>query len=275
MSLRVFVQVWCEIDPTLNVRVDRQTSLPLVDPGDQLQRVSPLGRAGVAAALSLADASVTAFALGTGHTEALRYALAAGAAGAVELQVTGDNPDAISIAALAAWLQQQQADLVIADRLAGLVAARLGWAHLAGLDDLRVEQGMLRSLRFLGRGDREVVTAKLPACVRWQSESLNVPYLARARLQTVTARQIEQQILPGPEGTRVETGPWQAARPRTRMGKAPVAAASASGRLEALMGKVAPAAVTKRAEKSAATPEQLAEEFVRYLRHHNLLPGAG
>jgi hypothetical protein len=60
-----------------------------------------------------------------------------------------------------------------------------------------------------------------------------------------------------------------------RLGKTTAPAAkSASDRLQALLGlgKSSPAPATKREEKAAATPEQMAEEFVRYLIHHNLLP---
>src|SRR5439155_23139279 len=105
MSLRVLVQVWCEIDPTLNVRIDRQSGQPLTDPGDRLWRVSPLGRAGVAAAMQLGGAAVSAFALGSGHTEALRHALAAGAADAVELVADGADRAALSVPELTEWLR--------------------------------------------------------------------------------------------------------------------------------------------------------------------------
>ncbi|MCI0456728.1 MAG: hypothetical protein L0Z62_07095 [Gemmataceae bacterium] len=274
MSLRILVQVWCEIDPTLNVRLDRQTGQPLVDLGDRLWRVSPLGRAGVAAAVPLGAATVTAFALGSGHTEALRHALAAGATDAVELLAEGADNAAISVAMLAEWLRQQHADLVLADRLAGLVAARLSWAHLAGLDDLRVQDGVLRAVRYLGRGDREVVTGRLPAAVRLRHESLRVPYVSQSRLRAAAGRTIQQQLLPGQEPSSIQPGPLQMARARTRLGQAPVAAStSASGRLQALMGggKI-PAVAAPREDRSPATPDRLAEEFVRYLLHHDLLP---
>jgi electron transfer flavoprotein alpha/beta subunit len=276
MSFRILVQVWCEIDPTLNVRLDRQTGQPLVDPGDRLWRVSPLGRAAVAAAVPLGAATVTAFALGSGHTEALRHALVAGATDAVELSAEGADDAALSVAVLAEWLRQQHADLVIADRLAGLVAARLSWAHLAGLAELRVHEGVLRAVRFLGRGDREVVTARLPAAVRLRGESLRVPYVSQSRLRAAAERRIQQQRLPGPELSSSPPGPLQMARARTRLGQASVAApTSASGRLQALMGggKVPPVAAP-RADRSSATPDQLAEEFIRYLLHHDLLPQA-
>src|SRR5262245_40932307 len=118
MSLRVFAQVWCEIDPTLNVRVDRQTAQPIAEPGDQLERISPLGRAGVAAALRTNAATVTVVDLGDGHRGALEHGLASGASRAVELRTDGDHPEAVSMTALSDWLRDQHADLVIADRLA-------------------------------------------------------------------------------------------------------------------------------------------------------------
>jgi hypothetical protein len=64
----------------------------------------------------------------------------------------------------------------------------------------------------------------------------------------------------------------QPARARTRLGKAAPASGSASDRLQALMGSGNKAmAPVKRAEKNTE-PAQLAEEFLRYLLHHDLLP---
>jgi electron transfer flavoprotein alpha/beta subunit len=273
MTLRVFVQVWCEIDPTLNVRIDRQSGRPAADPGDRLWRVSPLGKVAVATASGLGG-SVTAFALGDGHADALRSALAAGAGRAVELLAPGEDAEAVAVAGLAEWLRDQRPDLVIADRLSGPLAARLGWAHLAGLDELRVEDGRLRAVRFLGRGDREVVTARLPAAVRLQAEAVRVPYVARARIHAAAGRPIERETLSGPAPTAAAAGPLQVARARTRLGKQPAPAASSAGaRLQALMGAgTSRPAAPRRAGPATPTPEELAEEFVRYLLHHGLLP---
>jgi electron transfer flavoprotein alpha/beta subunit len=272
MTLRIFVQVWCEIDPTLNVRIDRETAQPVSDSADQLLRVSPLGRAGIAAALRLHAGSVMAFALGAGHTDALRHALAAGATQAIELLNDGEDRDQITPAALADWLRSRQVDLTIADRLAGLAAARLAWSHLAGLDDLGIEGDRLRAVRFLGRGDREFVTAKMPAVVRLQSESVQPPYVSRARINAVAQRPIEQVVLAASEPSFTQIGPLQAARPRTRLGQGLVTPnGAASGRLQALLGGTASAVPPRRAEESAETPEQLADKFVRYLAHHDLL----
>jgi electron transfer flavoprotein alpha/beta subunit len=277
MSLHILVQVWCELDPTLNVRIDRQTSELIADEGDQLRRISPLGRAGVEAARQLASARITAFALGSGHEPALRYALASGATSAVELQTPDDQPETGTMLALANWLARQQADLVIADRQAGRLAARLGWAHLAGLVDVQVQHKTLSAVRLLERGNREAVTARLPAVVRLAEESLLVPYIARARLHAAAAHPLVRQTLAGPElSTAGSTlGPLQPARVRTRTPQsAAPAAASASDRLGALMGLGrAPTPSPSRLQANMeSTPEQLAEELVRYLTHHGLLP---
>ena len=270
--MNVFVQVWCEIDPTLNVRIDRQTNQPLTEPADQLRRVSPVARAGMAAAVQLRPTAVIAFAIGSGHAEALRHALAAGAARAVELTADAADAEAIAPRAIADWLAGQQADLLVGDRLAGAVAARLGWAHLAGLEELRSEAGRLQALRALGRGDRERVSARLPAAVRLQADAWP-PYISKARLQAVADRPIERVVLATVAGPS-EMGPLQISRPRTRTGQAPAPpSGSGSDRLQALMGGGKPAASTAaRVAKTAGTPEELAEEFVRYLLHHNLLP---
>src|SRR5262245_59865164 len=128
MTLHVFAQVWCEIDPTLPVHLDRQTGRPAADPGDRLWRISPLGKAAVAAALGLGG-GVTAFALGDGHEDALRCALAAGASRAVAL---GAPEEAVSVAGLPAWLIGPQQVPVIGRRPDDRLGAPPGLALLAG-----------------------------------------------------------------------------------------------------------------------------------------------
>lgn len=302
MALRIFVQVWCEVDPTLNVRVDRQSGAPIVESGDVLMRVSPLGRFGVVTALELAGSSqgseaqnlgktepppfgcyggerfaeVVAFSLGDGHEPALHHALAAGAKRAVQINLPKGDPNSDCLACLAEWLREQKPDLVIADRIAGRLAARLGWAHLAGLDQLQIGGSQLRAIRHLGRGDCESVTAKLPAVVRLQTANPRTRYVAQARLAHAASRTIEQASLNVSATSRkdAELGPLQLSRPRTKLGSAPVAAPiSGLDRLSALMGfgKVASTLTPSVSEPVNKTPDQMAEEFVRYLAHHNLL----
>jgi hypothetical protein len=133
----------------------------------------------------------------------------------------------------------------------------------------------LRAVRWLERGNREQVAARLPAAVRLHDEGARPPYIARARLQAAAGRAVERATLPAEEAPArgVETGPLQPARARTRAGTpAAPTAASAGDRLQALLGLGrAPAAAPRRAGRAAATPEEMAEEFVRYLLHHNLL----
>ncbi len=260
--MRVLVQAWTEIDPALNVRIDRQTALPIAEAGDRLHRVSLLGRSGVAVGMRLGG--VTAFALGAGHEAALRHALASGASRAVE--VCG-----VDVKALADWILSQGVDLVIADRRAGAVAARLGWSHLAGLVDLRIVDGDLIAMRCLERGDRERVRARLPAAIRLHADEARPPYLAHARLQAVSGHVIERVGMMGAAETAT-TGQLQLARPRTKQGGAPTAVATASERLQALMSGAVPTPSARKADESPRTVEEMAEEFVRYLSHNRLLP---
>ena len=273
MKPRIFVQVWNELDPSLNLRVDRQTGLPVAEQGDLLHRVSNLGRAGVASALESGQADVTVFALGDEHEEALRHGLAAGASRAIRLQ--SSNGDSNVISALAEWLRQQKPDLVIADRIAGLLAARLNWAHLAGVNQLEIEEGKLHAIRHLERGNCESVVASLPAVIRLYSESIPVPYITRARILGVMPRAIEQASLVVTSAARkeIERGPLQPSRQRTKLGGLPTTSASGLDRLSALMGMGRGIVPAQRdtAQSEAKSAQQLADEFVRYLAHHGLL----
>jgi len=247
--MKVLVQVWCEIDPTLNVRIDRQSGTALADTGDELARVSHLGRAGMTAAVDLGATEIVAF--GTDR-EALIHALAAGATHAVELE--GSD--------VTKWIAEQKPDLAIIDRQ----PIRLPWAHLAGIEDLRVESGRLHAMRRLGRGNKESCIATLPAIVRLQTESPRYQYVSQTKIARAAGKSIEHVVI---GGEAEPVGPLQATRPRTKLGAAPAAPASAMNRLNALMG------LGKSAKPVAApankTPDDMAEEFVRYISHHNLL----
>ena len=278
MSLRVFVEVWCEVDPTLSVRVDRRTGSIVVDEGDILMRVAPLGRYGVTEALSLRDTEVTAFAVGENNENALVHALAAGASRAVSLRHEGPADDANAGALMAKWFENERPDLVIADRRCGEAAGGLGWAHLAGLSDLDHDGKVLSARRQLGRGAYEEVTAVLPAIVRLQAENVRTSYVAQARIARARALSIESCNLPvlSQPPSALEAGMPQLARPRTRVGRAPSAPARAADRLNALMGISGRSKPPAAMEVNVKGPSDLAEEFVRYINHHGLrLGGAG
>ncbi len=276
MTLKVFVQVWSEIDPTLNVRIDRASGDVLADGGDLLRRVSPLGRAAVAAAAAISNAQVTAFAHGEQHTEALRHAVAAGAVQAIELLPPCDHDATGTTVALSTWLQTRKPNLVIADSPAGLLAGRLGWSHLAGLENLQAANGHLRAIRQLGRGEREIVTARLPAIVRLQSESIRPPYVSRARIRNVPTDAIRSETLePVETNPLAETGPLKLTRIRTRSGQTSLKQEGRGlDRLAALISKPDGSANSDSGSTQLAnsTPEQRADEFVRFLFHHGLLP---
>jgi len=269
--MKIFVQVWCEIDPTLNVRIDRNTGTPMPEPGDKLMRVSPLGRYGVDTAVNLCKLSagkVTAFCIGNEDSPALRHALASGASEAIVLETSH-----LSAATLSAWLKTQSAKLVICDRIAGLVAYRLGWSHLSGIDQLQIKNNKLHCLRFLERGNREQMQATLPAIIRLQQESVKPRYVPFARLEAVKDKEFETVKLIGKKTSReIEVGPLQQARARTKVGQRPMKTkASGMDRLSALMTSHQPKSAPTSRPKKDLTPQQLAEDFVRYLGHQNLL----
>ena len=276
MSLKIIVQVWCEIDPTLSVRIDRDSGEAVADDGDVLTRVSSRGRIGVSTACLLSGAEVCTFSVGAGHIDALRHSLAAGAHRAVQLIPTHDDSHPIAVRDLANWLTAQSADLLIADRLAGRVAGRAGWAHLSDISDLMVRDGTLHAIRHLGQGDREEVTAQLPAAVRLHAESIRPPYVSRARILAVSPQQIvREEISSSTAESGIDAGPLQPLRARTRMGGATLSS-STSGldRLNALMTAAGAPAVSESepGEEAESTPEEMADQFVRYLLHHNLFP---
>ncbi|MSU69341.1 MAG: hypothetical protein EXS39_00890 [Opitutaceae bacterium] len=277
MKRRIFVQVWCEIDPTLNLRIDRQTAVPVAGDGDELMRVSPIGRFGISEALRLGDSEVTAFAVGGGHEGALGHALAAGASRAVQLRFEGPLTDDAVVAGLASWLAGQSPELVIAGPHAGRTAARLGWAHLAGLDGLEINGKMLSALRQFGRGASEKVSARIPAIVRLRTDAPRLRYVARARMVQAGRHAINVELVKLPPATppALELGPLQLLRPRTRLGAAPaVVSAKAADRLNALMGLAGRSPgkpIIRSPESAAKTTDEMAEEFVRYLAHHDLL----
>jgi electron transfer flavoprotein alpha/beta subunit len=276
--VNIFVQVCCEIDPTINVRIDRATGDAFAEPGDRLMRVGLSGRLNVAAAVSLGSVEVTAFAIDPGHSEALKHALAAGAGRAIALRQADNTSTATptTIAALADWLSEQQPDLVIGGRFLGGIASRLGWAHLAGVGNLRLDRGTLHGIRHLERGNREEVKATLPAAVRLHIGAARPPYISRARINAVSTSEIFQESLAAEAGdVLTEIGPIHQKRERTR-GAQTKRSTSSRGmdRLSSLMkGSVQPAKVAEKlSNDEPRKSEDLANEFVRYLRHYDLLP---
>lgn len=276
--MKIFVQVGCEMDPMINVRVDRESGAAHPEPGDRLMRVGLSGRLNVAVAVSLDATEVTAFAIGPGHSEALQHALAAGAGRAIALrQADSTNAAApTTIPALADWLSEQQPDLVIGGRIVGGIAGRLGWAHLAGVGDLQLDRGRLHGIRHLERGNREEVHATLPAAVRLHIGVVRPPYISRSRIQSVSTSEIIQGSLSDDTGdVLMEIGPMHQKRERTRGAQTKHTTSSRGmDRLNSLMkGQEQPGRVAEKPSNiEPRKPEDLANEFVRYLRHYDLLP---
>jgi len=267
--MKVFVQMWCELDPVLSPRVDRQKDALVAEKGDTLFRVSPIARRAVADAALFAQ-EIVAFCLGDEHRTSLRHALAGGAHEAIVLQCSEE-----CISEFAHWLTDESMDILIGDRMVGLVAAQAGWAHLAGVEKLSIGCRGLNAIRNLERGNREQVTATLPAALRLHG-GLRAPYISKARLAAVSEDRIRTQVLAGSFQPLIETGPLQPTRPRTKLGSntAPARPISGKSRLDALMG-MSGAVRAVKPEKRVKSTEELAEEFVRYLAHHRLLDNKG
>ena len=99
-------------------------------------------------------------------------------------------------------------------------------------------------------------------------------YVSQGRLGAAMDREIERIWLEEGAGAQTEAGPIQLVRPRTRLGAAaPEIPAGGMDRMKALMGMgQAPAVAAAKPSASAPeTPDEMAEAFVRYLRHHELM----
>jgi electron transfer flavoprotein alpha/beta subunit len=280
--VKILVQVKCEFDSTLNLRVDRTKGEAVSESGDRLTRVARIGRLGLELALSLKnDAEITAFALGSGHMAALRHALAAGARRAIELG--GDLPSVGRPlpAAFIRWLTLENPQLVIADREISIAAGFFSWSYLKDVTSMELLEDVLLVERALGRGNRERIETTLPAIL--QPELSRQPrYVARARCHAASQLAIFVERLEDPaEGAQIafDEGTIQETRARTRQsaGLPPKTAArplKASDRLQLLMGQglaKKEAVATPPSESVSQDPEALAESFVRYLAHHQLL----
>jgi electron transfer flavoprotein alpha/beta subunit len=271
--MRVLVEVGCELDPTLNVRV--QGGQVFCEAGDKLSRVKPLGRRGIDLATGIAAAEIISFALGPANEEALLHSLAAGARRAVQLMGEGLE-ERQGRTALAAWLLAQKPQLVIGERAVAVAAATLGWAFLSGVERLDWRGEKLQVVRSLGRGDRERLETTLPAVVCLGEGRPR--YLARARLlEADRENRIETEtLINSPEAKTLEKGDLQPARLRTRVAEKTVpVSGGAQKRLQALMkGESARESNKPRspaAEVEPPTLEAQAETFLRYLAHHGFL----
>lgn len=246
--LRVVVaRKWVDRRPA----VDPLTGVVSTDP--RSSGASDADDAALEWGLRLAEAwggEVTAVTAGPPGADAVgRDALAAGAAGALRVEL---GPDAASVAvaaALAEAVEAVDARLLVCgaaslDRGSGAVpafaAARLGWAQALGLVALRPASGPggLDAWRRLDGGRRERLAVELPAVVSVEGGTARlrragfgaVAAAGQAPVPVRPAPAVDPALLPPPARVR---GPL---RPRTHVVAGPDPAADARRRILALTG---------------------------------------
>ena len=280
--MQIFAQVWCEYDPVLHLKTDRKQGTVVAPGDDKLLRVSPTGQAGVEMALKLDENKVTAWAAGPQHEPALRAALAAGAQNAlIFLPPEGSGGSKEVAQQIANWVeslpQEKRPDLAIG----GKICAYLSWyakmSHLAGLSHLYLENGRLQGTRPTGKGARELVFARLPACISLQRRGMSSRYICRDRINQASDLPIQKILLHPLKNTQQQTSwtPPQTLRLKTRGVKKTGSPGTMGGlgRLQALLGNSASSKPRKPKDecREIKSPAEQAEELVRYLMHHDLI----
>ena len=294
--MHIFVQMWREFDPLLNISVSREDNSPKSAPEDQLYKVSQIALKGLKTALLQPNSEVTAFCFGQRHAEALHYALALGVRRAVLFKTDKqDFPDfRTDSKALFDWLHKQKyfPDVIIGSRVCGVLSARLNYSFLSGLESFNLADSEISGVRLTGKGARELVAAPLPSGISLGPTSESPPYISQDRLNQINKNSVLVETLEGKtnleaenedtEGTR--WGAWQPFRPRIRSssktgsGSESVGTRPKSGlnRFEALMGaghKSSKPTVKPVVPVSSEEPSisDQTEKLLRYLIHHNLI----
>lgn len=291
--MQIFVQMWSEFDPILNLSVSREDNNPKTAPEDKLYKVSGAAISGVNSALSLPNSEVTAFCIGERHKEGLRLALAMGVRRAILFKTNQDEFSDFreDSALLLSWIQKKKIfpQLIIGSRVCGVLAAKLNYSFLSGLESFKLQDNKVSGRRVAEKGARELVVASLPVGICLRMTKGFRPYISLDRLNQADSKEIEIEIeslekTSAPEHEKVNWGLWQPFRPRTRSATKSNSGAIVSGaktksglnRFEALMGTNRKAAKPKVNPTSKVTSEEpsiseQSEKLLRYLIHHELI----
>lgn len=203
-----------------------------------------------------------------GDAEAWRYALAAGAATARQLDdPTGLDFDVVLVGNGGA---EPYGDLLLA-----LLAEQKQCAMVLDVLDIVCRPDCLSVTRDLGRGSREVLALHGPAVLGIAEEATQLLYVSRYRRQVAQPPLLDHPGLLSDPLAALSSA-WEPARLR---GKTVALAArtggSASARLQALLGMTASASEAgNRAHVIVADATTCARHLVRFLRHHGIIPAA-
>jgi electron transfer flavoprotein alpha/beta subunit len=224
-------------------------------------------RAAIGLALQRFAGLVEAYCL-RDDTEALRYALAAGAATARPLDdLAAFDFDVVLVGHGGA---EPYGDLLLA-----LLAEQKQCAMVFDVLDIVSHPESLTVTRDLGRGSREVLTLHGPAVLGIAEEATQLLYVSRYRRQMARPPRFNHAGLP-PDPLAALSSAWEPARPR---GKTVALAArtegSANARLQALLGMTVSASeADNRAHVIVADATTCARHLVRFLRHHGIIPAS-
>lgn len=198
-----------------------------------------------------------------GDTEALRYALAAGADRAALAEDPWQLEFDVALlgeAGAAPW----------GDGLAAVLAEAQGAALVVDVLDVEWRAGVVRILRDLGRGAREIFAAEGPVVLACSPEAERPRYVGRRRWRAADPDRIGRQEAAGPG--RLPLPPagaeaWEPARPRTRGGKRAPRGQEALGALFGITRNTG----GEQAHIVQADPETCARHLLRFLSHHGYI----
>jgi electron transfer flavoprotein alpha/beta subunit len=222
-------------------------------------------RAAVGLAMQRCGGQVHAYCLHD-DAEALRYALAAGAASATRVaDVEAINADVVLVGSGGAepW----------GDLLPALLAAHRQCAMVLEVLDVASGPHGMTVTRALGRGSREVLAMSGPAVLGIAEEAPQLLYVSRYRRQAVRAALLAPHTGSARQPRTTVGDPWELARPRVKTGNlATKTAATASARLQALQGlSTGTAREDEHAHIITADATTCARHLLRFLRHHGII----
>jgi hypothetical protein len=226
-------------------------------------------RATIGLAIKRFGGQVDAYCLGDDE-DALRYALAAGAATATRLDdVSAIDFDVVLIGSGGAgpW----------GDLLPALLAERKQCAMVFDVLDVDPSPGGITVRRDLGHGSREVLSLSGPAVLSIAENAEQLLYVSHYRRQAVRVALPAPSAGPALDPLLAVSGPWEPVRPRVKTGSlAAKTGGSASARMQALLGMTAGAdRENVRAHVIVADAATCARHLLRFLSHHGIIATSG
>jgi hypothetical protein len=225
-------------------------------------------RAAIGLAMQRFGGQVHAYCL-RDDAEALRYALAAGAATATPVEdVAAVNGDVVLVGGGGA---EPWGDLLLA-----LLAGPKQCAMVCEVLDIAPGPAEMTVTRDLGRGGREVLAIRGPAVLGIAEAAPQLLYVSRYRRQVVRPALLAPRTGLVHQSLTAVGSQWEPARPRVKTGNLVTRTAGpASTRLQALLGLGADTdQENNRSHVIIADAVTCARHLLRFLRHHGMIAAA-